>query len=492
MLRLSSMYRVCQRGCHLGNASKRFGRFGPSLNPNQIRFNASLLLKAQRPQLKPVNLLSRTGSSTNSQWVHSGIQFRDHFLNQRQNFSANSTKRSRDHQDYRGGSAAFGHAAEKQDPTHSQRAHHSHESHEFRENHYAIGGLSWGPPLTLLYFLFASKWKHLPGYFPTITASSLIVFGAWWAATLKWGSKGAASGGFTISEKNMRQTFVARHFLASAENLKAWRFHTLLTSGISHISPFHLFCNLFVWEQLGWSLGDKITSSELLTVLGSSVVASSVAHIAASNMPALGLSGGIFGLFAVQAAIDPDKRFQLIFPPCGMKLNALQIYQLLMGSNVVLFAWGLMKKGAQRVSWVGHLAGGLAGLFFVEVSRRQQERDVRERVNLTVAVLRERNGGHLTYTGDPSLEKQAEIDVYHHVSDNTLRRWANLWRDSRERGTRDWRRSFGDVKDGFQLFNLRRKIARLEPDSREWVELNHKLEELKFRRHHRWDDGEPF
>jgi len=126
-----------------------------------------------------------------------------------------------------------------------------------------------------------------------------------------------------------------------------WRF---LTCGFIHVELIHLVMNIYVFYFIGKFLEPIIGAKKFTTILLASIVFGSMFEfIGSGNVVCLGLSGGIYGLFAVLI---------ILFIKTGMIKNpALKRQVIAIGLICFLDNFG------PNVSWLGHSGGLVCGIF---------------------------------------------------------------------------------------------------------------------------------
>lgn len=151
--------------------------------------------------------------------------------------------------------------------------------------------------------------------------------------------------------------------VCSADHLRRNRFHTVLLSAFSHRRPVHFAMNTYGLFLFGNVASSVLTPTELGSLLTLGALGSSTLHCAAHpRIQVLGASGAVMGLLTTAAFIEPDRRFQMVFPIPGMQLSLLQVADLALAVNVAGF---LLRNRMPRVAWTAHVGGTTAGLGFV-------------------------------------------------------------------------------------------------------------------------------
>nr|BAN66001.1 hypothetical protein [Babesia bovis] len=216
---------------------------------------------------------------------------------------------------------------------------------------------------------------------------------------------GSVFGLWTLSDRISNpwlSQFLQRHFLASRRSFDMRRWHTLLTSSISHASVFHLFLNCMMFHQLintfarnmapplpsrpsvssidrlfsslsssiegfFWPSSqtkrrlDTVQTSDIMGVMVLSGICSSLGHVALYKTPVYGASGAISGLLYLLASTFPNSYFQTVFPVPGLQVSILQICQMFVATNVSFLFFG---NALRNVAWSAHLFGFGAGAVY--------------------------------------------------------------------------------------------------------------------------------
>ncbi len=124
-----------------------------------------------------------------------------------------------------------------------------------------------------------------------------------------------------------------------------WR---LLTSGFVHISFIHLLCNLMALYRISQPVEKQLGFPKTMVILLVSIIGGALCvHVSSGNTVVVGLSGGIYGLFAAYTIICIQK---------GYFKNRLFLREFLL--NLYL---NILISLMPNVSWVAHLGGLVAG-----------------------------------------------------------------------------------------------------------------------------------
>lgn len=102
--------------------------------------------------------------------------------------------------------------------------------------------------------------------------------------------------------------------------------YSLITSSFLHADVTHLFFNMFALLLFGSFLERKIGRKKFLIVYLLSVISGSVAYFLISpnsNVPALGASGGVFGIVGSLAILHPNLIVYVGFTPMPILFAAI-------------------------------------------------------------------------------------------------------------------------------------------------------------------------
>ncbi|RLG55643.1 MAG: hypothetical protein DRN99_02025 [Thermoproteota archaeon] len=134
------------------------------------------------------------------------------------------------------------------------------------------------------------------------------------------------------------------------------RLHTLLTSMFLHANILHLAANVVMLLIAGGAVERKAGGAKLAVIFFSSGALGGYAYAVmhpTSTMPAIGASGGVYGLVAAMMLIDPFALTIVGFIPLPAFLGGL----VLAGMEVYF-----IKAGAARyIAHTAHLAGMAVG-----------------------------------------------------------------------------------------------------------------------------------
>lgn len=135
--------------------------------------------------------------------------------------------------------------------------------------------------------------------------------------------------------------------------------YQLVTHMFAHGGFFHLFFNMFVLWMFGSLLEKVWGSKKFLIFYFVCGIAAGVTHLALENVPAVGASGAIMGLFAAYAYLFPNTEL-IIFPiPVPIKAK----YAIALMAAYDLFG-GVYPSGS-NIAHFAHLGGLVMGLLLV-------------------------------------------------------------------------------------------------------------------------------
>ncbi len=135
--------------------------------------------------------------------------------------------------------------------------------------------------------------------------------------------------------------------------------YQVVTHMFAHGGFFHLFFNMFVLWMFGSLLEKAWGPKRFLIFYFVCGVAAGVAHLALENVPAVGASGAIMGLFAAYAYLFPNTKL-IIFPiPVPVKAK----YAIALMAAYDLF--GGVYPAGDNIAHFAHLGGLVMGLIMV-------------------------------------------------------------------------------------------------------------------------------
>ena len=148
-----------------------------------------------------------------------------------------------------------------------------------------------------------------------------------------------------------------------------WRF---LTAGFSHGSFFHIWCNIMALYSVSKIVEDKYGFVKTMAIMIVSIIFGNICvFIGEGNQVALGLSGGIYGLFA---------SMMVIFWQGGyFRIPALRRSIF---SNIYM---NILISFLPNVSLLAHLGGFVAGLFMTFMLDKDTDKSLK--INFAVCAV---------------------------------------------------------------------------------------------------------
>ena len=160
-------------------------------------------------------------------------------------------------------------------------------------------------------------------------------------------------------------------FGSAEAGLPPFRPWQLLTYGFLHGGLPHLFFNMFALWMFGSEIERLFGSQRYLTYYLLCVVGAALMHlivVASANMdlvPAVGASGGVFGLLLAFGMSWPHRKLMLLFPPIPMPawlfVTLYGILELYLG----------ITQTVQGVAHFAHLGGMATGFVLIRYWRAQ-------------------------------------------------------------------------------------------------------------------------
>ncbi len=149
--------------------------------------------------------------------------------------------------------------------------------------------------------------------------------------------------------------------------------YQIVTHMFMHADFGHLFFNmlglLFLGPAIEYAMGkERFLAYYFLTGLGAMLLYLGVRFIElnymgespfAANVPMLGASGAVFGVFAAFAMYYPEQKLQLLFPPVALKAKYMV---LIMGAFELFFGLSPIQTG---VAHFAHLGGAIVGVLII-------------------------------------------------------------------------------------------------------------------------------
>ena len=141
------------------------------------------------------------------------------------------------------------------------------------------------------------------------------------------------------------------------ENIGAWQF---VTSIFMHGGINHLFWNMFMLYMFGMTLETIMGTKNFLALFFSAGIIGNIGYvlfciITGSDVPAVGASGALYGMFACLAIMMPNMRIYLFFAIPMKIVHALILFAAI---DIVFM------NSNDSVAHAAHLAGLVAGLVF--------------------------------------------------------------------------------------------------------------------------------
>ena len=186
--------------------------------------------------------------------------------------------------------------------------------------------------------------------------------GGYVAWTSLLAANGAVFGWWQVGNKRVMH----ENFLCGRLQLRHGRWHTLLTSCISHQRPVHFVFNSCGLWTIGWVAAEKLSNTELAGLCTFCGISSAAGHVLLHREPVLGASGMLMGLLFAGSALQPERRFSMIPFPMTFSLSELADTVLLCN----LLGWALKRfRPFASVAWASHVAGAAAGLAVASAAR---------------------------------------------------------------------------------------------------------------------------
>jgi membrane associated rhomboid family serine protease len=149
----------------------------------------------------------------------------------------------------------------------------------------------------------------------------------------------------------------------------------LVSYAFLHGSPTHLIFNMFGVWSFGAALESAFGSKRYALIYGTAILTAAAAQLITQQVqadmgPALGASGGVFGLLCAYAVAFPRERVVLIFPPIPMPA---WVFATLYGAYELFAGASGWQTGTAHFA---HLGGMLGGLWVLGGRKKTQARDV--------------------------------------------------------------------------------------------------------------------
>jgi len=156
-------------------------------------------------------------------------------------------------------------------------------------------------------------------------------------------------------------SMVYRYGLVPKYIVRGERLYTLLTSMFLHANILHLAANVIMLLVAGGAVERKAGGAKLAAIFFTSGVLGGYAYAVmhpTSSMPAIGASGGVYGLVAAMMLIDPFALTIVGFIPLPAFLGGL----VLAGMEVYFIRVGAARYIAHTAHLAGMAAGGLMAI----------------------------------------------------------------------------------------------------------------------------------
>lgn len=153
----------------------------------------------------------------------------------------------------------------------------------------------------------------------------------------------------------LEKVFALHPFQGGTYPFLPWQ---LVTYSFLHGSGFHLFINMLILWMFGTHIERFWGSQKFLTYYFVCVVGAAIVHLATGTQsPAIGASGGIYGLLLAFGLLFPDSVIYMFFL---LPMRAIQAV-LLIGLIALASA---MSSGGSRIAHFAHLGGMLTGYLY--------------------------------------------------------------------------------------------------------------------------------
>jgi membrane associated rhomboid family serine protease len=148
----------------------------------------------------------------------------------------------------------------------------------------------------------------------------------------------------------------------------------LVTYGFLHGGLVHLAFNMFGLYMFGSAIeqvlgGRRYLTYYLVCVVSAAVTQLIFAGVTGAYYPALGASGGVFGLLLAYAVYFPNNRVMLLFPPIPMPARVFVVVYAVL--ELYLGVTGT-QAGVAHFAHLGGLIGGFALLSYWRGTRRRR------------------------------------------------------------------------------------------------------------------------
>ena len=187
------------------------------------------------------------------------------------------------------------------------------------------------------------------------TISSIIIFISW-----------------QIPNQSLSK-ILRNHFINSQYNLRRLRYHTLLTSILSHKSFKHLLMNMYGFHTFGTSIISTLSANGVpfsLYSLAAGILSNLFFLLLHPSGSSIGLSGVTISFFTLYAKLYPGKDISFFYHFIPIRVPA---YYALIGL-VVWSTFGtvmtLIGRGGDGVAHAVHLGGIMYGFFMYQLMKK--------------------------------------------------------------------------------------------------------------------------
>ena len=151
--------------------------------------------------------------------------------------------------------------------------------------------------------------------------------------------------------------------LAHPVGFEPWQ---LVTYAFLHGGWLHIFFNMFALYMFGGPIEQVFGTRRYLVYYFVCVVSAAIAQLAVSALmgavyPAIGASGGVFGLLLAYAIYFPRNRIMLLFPPIPMPARVFVVVYAVLE---LFFGVTGTEEGVAHFAHLGGLVGGFVLLRF--------------------------------------------------------------------------------------------------------------------------------
>lgn len=163
---------------------------------------------------------------------------------------------------------------------------------------------------------------------------------------------------------------VRDHLVCSTFNLRHYRYHTLLSSALSHATIGHLAMNLYAFHTFGRSVAPTLASNGL-PLLPFCTAAALFANalfllLTPAGASCVGLSGVALALLALDARLRPGRELAFVVRFVPVRLPAQHALAVLLGWSVLGTVGVWVTGRSDGVAHATHLGGLAFGLLVYE------------------------------------------------------------------------------------------------------------------------------